>query len=459
MRNANKIVRVAAGAGSWGDDVAEPRAVLERAEVDYLVLDYLAEVTLSIMQGQREKDSTKGYATDFLSVVRDIAPYLTADGVRIVTNAGGLNPEECARQVVALLSEIGVPHEVSVAVVDGDDLMPQLASLAERNAFASLDDQGPFSGVAESILSANAYLGAEPIRRALELGAHIVITGRCADVSLTVGPLLHEFAWEDWDSIAGGVVAGHLLECGPQSTGGNSHLWPSISAREPAGYPIAEVSSDGTFVLTKASGSAGCVNVESVTEQLLHEVFDPAAVLTPDATVDWRTIQLEECGDDRVRVSGVKGSSPPDSLKVSMTYGDGYRVVLMWPYAWPNAVAKAEAVLERMSHSVERVGVRIQGSRSDIFGTGAIHGPRIRHAYPSINTEPAEVFARYAARVGTLAEARTLSAQQAPMLYGPPGQAGHIGGGRGQVSKVYSHWATTIDVTHVTPRIRLFPRG
>ena len=218
MRNVHKVVRVGAGAGSWGDDVGEPKQLLQHAEVDYLVLDYLAEVTLSIMQAQREKDPTKGYASDFLLVLRDIAPFLTADGVRIVTNAGGLNPEECARQVVSVLSELGVSPEVRVAVVDGDDLMPQLGSLAERNPFESLDDQRPFSRVAESILSANAYLGAEPIRRALALGARIVVVGRCADVSLTVGPLLHEFDWDDWDCIAGGVVAGHLLECAFRSS-------------------------------------------------------------------------------------------------------------------------------------------------------------------------------------------------------------------------------------------------
>jgi len=453
------MVRVAAGAGSWGDDISEARELLQRSEVDYLVLDYLAEVTLSIMQGQREKDPAKGYATDFLLVLRDIAPFLKADGVRIVTNAGGLNPEECARQVTSLLSALGISPEVRVAVIDGDDLMPQLDTLAERNAFSSLDDQRPFSTVAKSILSANAYLGAEPIRRALALGARIVVTGRCADVSLTVGPLLHEFGWSDWDCIAGGVVAGHLLECGPQSTGGNSHMWSDIPGLDHVGYPIAEVASDGSFTLTKAEGSGGRVNGETVTEQLLHEIFDPAAVLTPDATVDWRTIRLEECGPDRVRVSGVKGRPPPPTLKVSMTYGDGYRVILQWPYAWPHAVAKAQAALDRISRTVQRLGIAVQDSRRDIFGTGAIHGPRLDHAQRAGSADPPEVFARYAARIGTLAQARTLSAQQAPMLYGPQGLAGHIAGGRGQVSKINSHWATTVDATHVSPRIRILPRA
>jgi len=459
VSNAHKVIRVAAGAGSWGDDIGESKDLLQRAEVDYLVLDYLAEVTLSIMQAQREKDPTKGYATDFLLVLRDIAPFLKPDGVRIVTNAGGLNPQECARQVVSLMAELGVPPEVSVAVVDGDDLMPHLQALTTKNAFTSLDDQNLFSTVAGSVLSANAYLGAGPIRQALDLGARIVITGRCADVSLTVGPLLHEFDWSDWDCIAGGVVAGHLLECGPQSTGGNSHMWREIPGREHAGYPIAEVSSDGTFTLTKGAGSGGLVNRGSVTEQLLHEIFDPSAVLTPDATADWTTIRLEDCGQDRVRVSGVKGRPPPPTLKVSMTYRDGYRVILMWPYAWPNAVAKAEAAFDRIHHTVQRLALDVTGSRCDIFGAGAIHGPRMRNAQSVDLKDPPEVIARYAARVANAADARTLSAQQAPMLYGPQGLAGHIGGGRGQVSRVYSHWATTIDATHVSPRARLVPPG
>lgn len=446
------VVRIACGAGSWGDDVGEPRELMQRTPVDYLVMDYLAEITLSIMRAQMDKDPAKGFASDVLVVLRDILPLMEQAGTRVVTNAGGLNPQGCGRAVVALLEALGLASRFKVAVVDGDDLMPALAELARDQAFVNLDDGRRFGEVQERIVSANAYLGGAPIREALDGGADIVITGRCADVSLTVGPLLHEFGWQDWDRIAAGAVAGHLLECGAQSTGGNFHQWSSVPGLDHVGYPIAEVSRDGTIVLTKAPGSGGLVNRATATEQLLHEIFDPRAVLTPDATVDWTTIQLEDLGSDRVRVFGIRGMPPPSTLKVSMTYTDGWRVVLMWPYAWPQAVAKAQSTLRKIEATVLRLGLRIDASRGDIFGTGAIHGRRLAALGTDI-PEPPEAFARYAARTAHRADAHRLSAQQAPMHYGAPGLAGSLAGGRGQMARIYTHWGTIIPVEMVTPRV------
>ncbi len=446
------VVRIACGAGSWGDDVGEPRELMQRTPVDYLVMDYLAEITLSIMRAQMDKDPAKGFASDVLVVLRDILPLMEQAGTRVVTNAGGLNPQGCGRAVVALLEALGLASRFKVAVVDGDDLMPALAALARDQAFVNLDDGRRFGEVQERIVSANAYLGGTPIREALDGGADIVITGRCADVSLTVGPLLHEFGWQDWDRIAAGAVAGHLLECGAQSTGGNFHQWSSVPGLDHVGYPIAEVSRDGTIVLTKAPGSGGLVNRATATEQLLHEIFDPRAVLTPDATVDWTTIQLEDLGNDRVRVSGIKGMPPPSTLKVSMTYTDGWRVVLMWPYAWPQAVAKAQSTLRKIEATVARLGLRIDASRGDILGTGAIHGRRLA-ALETAASDPPEAFARYAARTAHRADAHRLSAQQAPMHYGAPGLAGSLAGGRGQMARIYTHWGTIIPVDMVTPRV------
>ena len=446
------VVRIACGAGSWGDDVGEPRELMQRTPVDYLVMDYLAEITLSIMRAQMDKDPAKGFASDVLVVLRDILPLMEQAGTRVVTNAGGLNPQGCGRAVVALLEALGLAGRFKVAVVDGDDLMPALAALARDQAFVNLDDGRRFGEVQERIVSANAYLGGAPIREALDGGADIVITGRCADVSLTVGPLLHEFGWQDWDRIAAGAVAGHLLECGAQSTGGNFHQWSSVPGLDHVGYPIAEVSRDGTIVLTKAPGSGGLVNRATATEQLLHEIFDPRAVLTPDATVDWTTIQLEDLGNDRVRVSGIKGMPPPSTLKVSMTYTDGWRVVLMWPYAWPQAVAKAQSTLRKIEATVARLGLRIDASRGDILGTGAIHGRRLA-APQTAAADPPEAIARYAARTAHRADAHRLSAQQAPMHYGAPGLAGSLAGGRGQMARIYTHWGTIIPVDLVTPRV------
>lgn len=449
-----KTVRIGCGASSWGDGTDEPGELLRRTHVDYLVMDYLAEVTLSIMRRQMDRDPEAGFATDVVTVMRDILPLIAQSGTKVVTNAGGLNPMACGRAVMALVDELGLRDKIRVVVVDGDDLMPRLAQLARELPFKNLDDGRPFSDIESRVLSANVYLGARPIRAALDLGAHIVLTGRCVDVALTLGPLLYEFDWadDDWDRIACGVVAGHLLECGPQSTGGNSHSWKTVPGLEHVGYPIVEVSADGSVVLTKAPGTGGCVTRATATEQLLHEIFDPHHFLSPDVTVDWTTITLKDCGDDRVLVTGMRGEPPPSTLRVSMTYRDGYRTVLMWPYAWPDAGAKAAAAITKIRHTIARLGLRIEATRADVFGAGAIHGARAA-LLGERHDEPLEVLVRFAARGAHREDIQRLAAQQAPMHKGPPGLAGHIAGGKGQVTPIYTHWATLIPAERVSSRI------
>ena len=450
------VVRIGCGAASWGDDVGEPRELLEKSRVDYLVLDYLAEVTVSIMRRQMDRDPRTGFASDFVTVVRDILPLLAERGTRVVTNAGGLNPLACGEAVLALVKAAGLEGRIRVAIVDGDNLMPDLDRLAKSLPMTSLDDGRPFAAIRDRVMSANAYLGARPIRAALDQGAQIVITGRCVDVALTLGPLLYEFDWryDDWNRLASGVVAGHLLECGPQATGGNYHGWKAVPGLEHVGYPIVEVASDGTVVLTKAEGSGGLVNRATATEQLLHEIFDPKAFLSPDVTVDWTSIVLDELGDNRVRVSGMRGAPPPPTLRVSITYRDGYKCVLMWPYAWPDARQKADAAIRKIEHTVARLGLRLEATRADIFGTGAIHGPRLAAAGIACG-EPLEVIVRFAARGEHREDMDRLAAQQAPMHKGPPGLAGHLAGGRGQVTPIYSHWATLVPADAASARIQM----
>ena len=451
-QQAPRCVRIGCGTSSWGDDVGEPKELLSRCKLDYLVMDYLAEVTMSIMRRQMDRDPAAGFATDVLTVMRDIVPLLAENGTKVVTNAGGLNPRACAAAVAALVAQAGLADCIRVAVVDGDDLLPRLPQLAAAHPLANADDGQPFAQVAQRVLSANAYLGAAPIRCALDAGADIVITGRCVDVALTLGPLWHEFGWaaDDWDRLAAGVVAGHLLECGPQVTGGNYHGWQDVQGLEHVGYPVAEVDADGGIVLTKAGGTGGVVNTGTVTEQLLHEINDPRCFLSPDVTVDWTTIRLEDLGDDRVRLCGMRGAPPPDTLKLSITYRDGWRTVLMWPYTWPHALQKAQAAARKIEHTVQRLGLRLDATRTDIFGTGAIHGARLETAgLPA--QEAAEVFVRFAARSPHRRDIERLAAQQAPMHKGPPGLAGHIAAGKGQVTPIYSHWPTVIPMALVTP--------
>ena len=453
---ANRVVRIGCGASSWGDDVGEPRELLSRTHVDYLILDYLAEVTMSIMRRQMDRDPKAGYASDFVTVVRDILPLLAERGTKVVTNAGGLNPLACGEAILALVKAAGLEDRIRVAIVDGDDLLPELDRLAATEPMPSLDDGRPLSAIRDRVMSANAYLGARPIRAALDQGAAIVVTGRCVDVALTLGPLLYEFDWrdDDWDRVAAGVVAGHLLECGPQATGGNYHGWQDTPGLEHVGYPIVEVDRDGVIVLTKAPGTGGVVNRGTATEQLLHEIFDPKAFLSPDVTVDWTTILLEDLGGDRVRVSGMRGAPPPPTLRVSITYRDGWKAVLMWPYTWPDARAKAAAAIRKIEHTVARLGLRLSDTRADVFGAGALHGPRLAAAGIDCG-EPAEVLVRFAARGEFREDIERLAAQQAPMHKGPPGLAGHVAGGRGQVTPIYSHWATLVPATAVSARIQL----
>lgn len=450
------MVRIGCGASSWGDDVGESRELLTRAPLDYLIMDYLAEITLSIMRRQMDRDPAKGYATDVVTVIGDILPLLARNGTKVVTNAGGLNPSGCGLAIAKIISEAGLAEQIRVAVVDGDDLMPKLAEFAQTVPFQNLDDGRAFSDVRDRVVSANAYLGAQPIRAALDLGANIVITGRCVDVALTLAPLMYEFDWahDDWDHIGAGVVAGHLLECGPQSTGGNHQGWKAVPGLDHVGYPIVEVRCDGSVVLTKAPGTGGLVNRMTATDQLLHEIFDPKAFLSPDATVDWTSFSVVDEGNDRVLISGVRGAPPPATLKVSMTYRDGYRTVLMWPYAWPDARLKAETAIRKIEHTVSRLGLRLDATRADIFGMGAIHGARLKAAGLDCG-EPLEVFARFAARSSSRVDIQRLAAQQAPMHKGPPGLAGHLAGGRGDVAPIYTHWPTTIPADHVVPRVAM----
>lgn len=456
MSGRKKIIRIGCGASSWGDDVGEPRELLRRAPLDYLIMDYLAEVTLSIMRRQMDRDPAKGYATDVVTVISDILPLLVSHGTKVVTNAGGLNPLGCATAIAKVVAEAGFAEKIRIAVVDGDDLMPRLQEVAAEVPFTNLDDGRAFADIRDCVMSANAYLGARPIRAALDLGADIVITGRCVDVAMTLGPLLYEFDWndDDWNRVGAGVVAGHLLECGPQSTGGNHQGWKTVPGLEHVGYPIVEVSADGAIVLTKAPGTGGIVNAMTATDQLLHEIFDPKAFLSPDVTVDWTSFRLHEQGNDRVLLDGVQGGPPPSTLKVSMTYRDGYRTVLMWPYAWPDARLKAETALRKIEHTVKRLGLRLDATRADIFGLGAIHGRRLQAAGLAI-AEPLEVFARFAARSEHRQDIQRLAAQQAPMHKGPPGLAGQLAGGRGDVTPIYTHWPTIIPANLVASQIAM----
>lgn len=408
----DKVVRIGCSSGFWGDSMVGAPQLVASGGVDYLVADYLAEITMSIMARARAKDPAAGYATDFVTVtmarlLRDIA----ARRIRVVTNAGGVNPVACGQAIRKLAAEQGVA--LKVAVVSGDDLLPR----ADEFRAAFVAEQG---FVPDKFMSMNAYLGAFPIAAALAAGADIVITGRCVDSALALGPLIHEFGWQadDWDRLAAGSLAGHIIECGAQATGGIHTDWADVPDWENIGYPIVSVAADGSFTVGKPAGTGGIVTRGTVAEQLVYEIGDPASYLLPDVTCDFSAVTVQETGESQVRVAGARGRPPTGRYKVSATYMDGFRAVAHLTIGGVDAVAKAErtaaAILARTRKIFASVNLAdYRDTLVEVLGAEASYGP---HANPAVRqTREAvlklavshlqklalEIFAREVAPAGT----------------------------------------------------------
>lgn len=376
----SRVIRIGCGAGFWGDTPEGPEQLVHSGGIDYLVLDYLAEITMSILARMKSKLPTLGYATDFVSLVmKPLANDIAAGKIRVVTNAGGVNAVAAADALRTVLREIGV--DLKIATVIGDDL----SSNVERFRTAGVTEM--FSGAAfpDRVATVNAYLGAFPIAAALAEGADVVITGRCVDSALALGPLIHEFGWNerDFDRLSAGSLAGHLLECGAQVTGGLFTDWRDVEGWDRMGFPIAECAADGSFVVTKPPGTGGLINCKTVAEQVVYEVGDPAAYILPDVVCDWSDVQLEQLGTDRVRVAGARGCPPTPTYKVSATYSDGYRASVTMMIAGREAVAKAEAVgsaiLARSRRLMEAAGFANFAETSiEVLGGEATYGAHAR---------------------------------------------------------------------------------
>src|SRR6266850_6882586 len=324
-------IRIAAGQGFWGDLPDAPVQQVEGGPIDYLMLDYLAEVTMSIMQKQKARDSNAGYARDFVPLMKRILPTCVERNIRVTANAGGVNVEGCAAAVRDVARELGLAGKLKIGIVTGDNIMDRIDDLLARGIELSNMDTGePLSAVRHRIQSANAYLGAAPIVEALNKGAQIVITGRCTDTGLTLAPMIHEFGWaaDDWNRLSAGTIAGHIIECGAQCTGGNcQYEWRSIPNLANVGFPIVEAAPDGTFVITKHERTGGWVTIPSVKEQLVYEMGDPHGYITPDCIADFTTVRLEYEGRDRVRVYGIEGGPATETFKGSISYSAGYKAV------------------------------------------------------------------------------------------------------------------------------------
>ncbi|OPY94517.1 terpene utilization protein AtuA [Bradyrhizobium sacchari] len=378
-KSDTRSVSIGGGAGFWGD-TAEGPAQLVRAGVDYLVLDYLAEITMSILARMKAKNPALGYATDFVShVMKPLAREISERGVKVIANAGGVNLDACRDALQTVLREQGV--DLKIAIVRGDDLSAKAGRLREAGIREMFRDEP----LPEQIASMNAYLGAFPIAAALDAGAHIVLTGRCVDSALALGPLIHEFDWRatDYDLLSAGTLAGHLIECGAQVTGGLLTDWRLVKGWDRMGFPIAECQADGSFEITKPEGTGGLVSVASVGEQMTYETGDPGAYIVPDTVCDWRDVQLTQLGPDRVRVSGARGRPPTPTLKVSATYGDGFRAAVTMMIAGREAAAKAqavgEAILARSSRMMEDAKLGSYAETSlEIIGAESSYGAQSR---------------------------------------------------------------------------------
>jgi hypothetical protein len=452
-----KRLRIAAGQGFWGDWPEAPYRQVTGGPIDYLMMDYLAEVTMSIMQKQKSRDPALGYAKDFIPLMKRILPILAERKIKVTANAGGVNPRACAAAVAETARGIGLQGKLKIGVVSGDDLLDRLDGLLARgHTLGNLDTGRPLRDVRDRVRSANAYLGAWPIVDALRQGADIVITGRVTDTGLTLAPLIHTFGWgaNDWDLMAAGTVAGHIIECGAQASGGNRLVdWQRIPDLANVGYPIVDAQGDGTFDIVKHPRTGGRIDVAGVTEQLVYEMGNPREYITPDGIADFTTIQLRQVAKDRVRVSGVRGKPATDKLKVSIAYFYGYKAVGTLVYAWPDALKKAEAADRILRQRLKDLKLDFEAIHTEFVGVDATHGRLAREALKAGDIP--EVQLRIGVRAREEAPVDRFTREIAPLiLNGPPSVTG-FAGGRPKPEEIVAYWPALIDKQVVKPMVEV----
>ena len=442
------MIRIANGQGFWGDWLEAPVRLVEEGPIDYLALDYLAEVTMSILQKQKQADPNLGYARDFPPLIARLAKSMRERGVTVIANAGGVNPVACAREVVRLAPGL------KVAVVLGDDVYARLDEfLAKGYEMRDMDTGEPIAPIRGRILSANAYIGAFPLAEALATGAQVVVAGRSTDTALALAPMIHRYGWQrdDFDKLAAGTIAGHIIECGAQCTGGNCQVdWQSIPDMANIGYPIVEAEPDGTFVVTKHPAAGGRVSVDSVKEQLLYELGDPRRYITPDCIADFTTVRLADAGADRVRVSGIRGAARPPSLKLSIAYANGWKAIGTLVYSWPQALEKATAADRVVRARLMGLGLAFDEIYTEFFGVNACRGS----AAPP-NPDPPEVQIRIGVRGQDKKAVDRFTRELIPLvLNGPPGATG-FGEGRPPVREIVAYWSTLIPREEIATRVEV----
>ena len=443
-----KKIRIANAGGYWGDDMDALRRQLTGGPLDYVTMDFLAEITMSILRKQQLKNPALGYAGDFLTQLETCLPLIVERKVRVINNAGGINPVGLGRQILALARRMGI--DLKVGVVYGDDISGRLYELtAAGEKFTNMETGGDFTGIRRRITSANAYLGAEPVVAALDAGCQIIVTGRVTDTGLTLAPMIHEFGWamDDWDKMAAGIVAGHVIECGAQASGGNITDWQEVPSFHNMGYPIIEMHDSGEFYVTKHKRTGGLVSEKSVKEQLVYEMGDPAQYISPDGVAFFDTIRVQEAGPDRVRISGVRGGPAPEMFKVSMAYDDGWKaegeILVCGPDIKKKAAAVAEVFWEKVGHTFEQTSTALVGAGSS--WPDAVAG-----------CPPNEIYLRFGVRDHDLAKIEDFSkALPALILAGPSGMAVSTQG-RPRPRQVVAYWPALMRRDGVSAKILSF---
>ena len=448
-------VRVASGQGFWGDMLTAPIDQVRNGQIDYLMLDYLAEVTMSIVQKQKQRDPNAGYARDFVSLMREILPDCVEKGIKVTANAGGVNVAGCAQAIREMANELGLSGKFKIGMITGDDILPRLDEFLEKGvAITNMDTGESLAEIRDKVQSANVYLGAKPLVDALDGGAQIVIGGRLTDTGLTLAPLMHEFGWtfEDWDKIAAGTIAGHIIECGAQCSGGNCQYdWQNIPDLANVGYPIVEAFSNGEFIVTKHEKTGGRINIPSIKEQLLYEMGDPKSYITPDVVADFTSIQLKDDGADRVRVYGIKGKPNTDFYKVSIAYSAGWKAVGTLVYSYPQAYEKAQSADRILRKRLEKLGLKFDVILTEFVGVNATHG----HLAGEPPGNIPEVQLRFGVRGKNKADVERFTKELAPLiLTGPPSVTG-FAGGRPKTEEIMAYFPALIPKSLIEPKVEI----
>ncbi|MBO6524062.1 MAG: DUF1446 domain-containing protein [Balneolaceae bacterium] len=451
-----EFIRIASGQGFWGDLPIAPVNQAKNGPIDYLVMDYLAEVTMSIMQKQKMRNPNWGYARDFVGVIDQILPEITEKGVTVISNAGGVNPQACKDEILKIAKEKGYTG-LKVAVVDGDNILNDIDTLiADGHELKNMETGEPISTVKGQLLSANIYFGCTAIVEALKLGADVIITGRVTDTGLTLAPMIHEFGWDydDFDKMSVGTIAGHILECGAQASGGNFTDWEKVEDFTNIGFPIVEAYPNGEFFVTKHEGTGGLVSSQTVKEQLLYEIGDPKDYITPDVVADFTSIHVEDVGRNKVKVHGITGTPDTEFYKVSASYNDGYKLSATLVYSWPDALKKAVKGAEILEARAKDLGLKIDEFNKEFVGFNGTTEKMVTQE--DMNTDHDEIQMRISICGPDKKDIDRFGMEVAPLiLTGPSGVTG-FAGGRPKASEVVAYWPALLSKKAVKPRVNVF---